>query len=167
MKLKERVAMLLALTVTFSLMYIVAIQFSWTEVEATAAPTVSGAVSLRLTLGTNPGRHSVPEASAAVASLKQESRAPVNHSNSSVSRLKVSAEVASRDAWTIWKDWVQPDFLYPEHSFYSMEMNHILSSMATAPITSFGVGHKGTQLKATAMLADQRTVFKPKRYECS
>ena len=57
-----------------------------------------------------------------------------------------------------------PDALYPQDAFYSEEMNHILAVMATAPITSFGVGHKGTQLKATAMLGAQRTVFKPKRF---
>ena len=72
-------------------------------------------------------------------------------------------EVAKRDPWEIWQSWVKPNYLYPEDAFWSDEMNHILRTMATAPITQFGVGHKGTQLKATLMLDKQRTAFKPQR----
>ena len=73
-------------------------------------------------------------------------------------------EVAQKDPWEIWKGWVKPDYLYPEGAFWSDEMNYILNAMATAPITSFGVGHKGTQLKASLFLGKQRTAFKPMRY---
>lgn len=72
-------------------------------------------------------------------------------------------EVAKRDPWEIWEDWVKPNYLYPDDAFWSNEMNHILRTLAMAPITQFGVGYKGTQLKATLMLNKHRTVFKPKR----
>lgn len=71
--------------------------------------------------------------------------------------------VSRQDPWKIWSQWVKPDHLYPEDKFYSDEMNHILNTMATAQLTSFGLGYKGTQLKASMMLGKQRTVFKPKR----
>ena len=77
--------------------------------------------------------------------------------------MSVPADVAELNPWAIWRGWVEKDALYPQDMFYSDEMNHILTSMATGNITSFGLGTKGTQLKATAMLGDQRTVFKPKR----
>lgn len=89
--------------------------------------------------------------------------APRNSEPQRSGQLKVSSLVSSKDPWAIWERWVKPDYLYPEEAFYSEEMNHILAVMATSPITSFGVGHRGTQLKATAMLGAQRTVFKPKR----
>ena len=75
----------------------------------------------------------------------------------------VHPDVAKQDPWKIWKNWVRPDFLYPEGGFWSDEMSHILHSMATAPITSLGLGHRGTQLKASMMLGSQRTAFKPMR----
>lgn len=81
-----------------------------------------------------------------------------------VDQLSVPAEIAELNPWAIWRGWVQENALYPKQVFYSDEMNHILATMATADITSFGLGSKGTQLKATAMLGSQKTVFKPKRY---
>lgn len=81
--------------------------------------------------------------------------------------LSVPPEIAELNPWGIWRGWVEENTLYPQEAFYSDEMNHILATMATANITSFGVGVKGTQLKATAMLGNQRTVFKPKRYRLS
>ena len=84
-----------------------------------------------------------------------------------VGRVGDEAAVPVKDspevAWEIWQKWVKPDYLYPENAFWSDEMNQILTAMATAPITSFGVGHKGTQLKATVMLGEQKTAFKPMR----
>ena len=77
--------------------------------------------------------------------------------------LDVPSDIKGRDPWDIWKNWVKQDSFYPQGAFQSDEMNLILSAMVAVPITSFGLGHKGTQLKATAMLGQQRTVFKPKR----
>ena len=72
------------------------------------------------------------------------------------------------DSWNQWMKWVRPDSLYPEDVFWSPEMTDILQSLATAPVTSFGLGHKGTQLKATMHLAGgQKTVFKPMRSRAS
>jgi hypothetical protein len=81
-----------------------------------------------------------------------------------VDRLSIPAEIAELNPWAIWRGWVEENALYPKEVFYSDEMNHILATMATADITSFGLGSRGTQLKATAMLGSQKTVFKPKRY---
>lgn len=77
--------------------------------------------------------------------------------------LPVPPEIAELNPWGIWRGWVEENSLYPQEAFFSDEMNHILATMATGNITSFGLGSKGTQLKATAMLGNQRTVFKPKR----
>ena len=68
-----------------------------------------------------------------------------------------------RDPWNIWESWVQKDSFYPEDALFSDEMNSILRAMATQPIKSFDVGHRGTQLKATMFLGKQKTVFKPMR----
>ena len=84
--------------------------------------------------------------------------------NGRVDQLSVPAEIAELNPWAIWRGWVEENTLYPNEAFYSDEMNHILATMATADITSFGLGSRGTQLKATAMLGSQKTVFKPKRY---
>ena len=111
-----------------------------------------------------------PSATGGKSTLHQTPHTNISHSENprpgatrNDARPKVSPLVSSEDAWTIWEGWVQPDFLYPQDAFYSEEMNHILAAMATSPITSFGVGHKGTQLKATVMMGPQRAVFKPKR----
>ena len=72
------------------------------------------------------------------------------------------------DSWNQWLKWVRNESLYPQDAFWSPEMNGILQSLATAPVTSFGLGHKGTQLKATMHLAgSQKTVFKPMRSRTS
>lgn len=67
--------------------------------------------------------------------------------------------------WRVWSSWVQSDVLYSNTSFYSDDMNMILNAMSTYPVTSFDVGYKGTQLKASMYLkGNQKTVFKPMRY---
>ena len=71
--------------------------------------------------------------------------------------------VKQNNPWAIWEKWVTPNYLYPEDAFWSHDMDYIINALATAPITSFGVGYKGTQLKATMFLGKQRTVFKPMR----
>lgn len=80
-----------------------------------------------------------------------------------VDELSIPAEIAELNPWAIWRGWVQQNSLYPKEVFNSDEMNHILATMAMANITSFGLGSRGTQLKATVMLGTQKTVFKPKR----
>ena len=67
------------------------------------------------------------------------------------------------DPWSLWHSWVKQDWFYPKDAFLSREMNSILHAMATYPITSFDVGHKGTQLKVSMYLNKQRTAFKPMR----
>lgn len=68
-----------------------------------------------------------------------------------------------QDPWTLWHSWVKQDHFYPNDAFWSEEMNSILHAMATYPITSFDVGHRGTQLKVSMYLNKQRTAFKPLR----
>ena len=68
-----------------------------------------------------------------------------------------------RDPWKVWQSWVRQDYFYPDDAFWSDEMNSILHAMATYPIMSFDVGHRGTQLKASMFLGEQRTAFKPMR----
>ena len=68
------------------------------------------------------------------------------------------------EPWDIWKGWVKPHVLYPEGSFFSLQMDLILESLEMYPITSFDVGYRGTQLKAGLYLeGNQRAVFKPMR----
>ena len=96
-----------------------------------------------------------------------EQRSPLDNAAVKLSRLnlKIPPDTARKDPWAIWQGWVKPDYLYPEGVFWSDEMNLILFSMATKPVTEFGVGHKGTQLKTSLLLGDekQRTSFKPMR----
>lgn len=69
-----------------------------------------------------------------------------------------------RDPWRVWQSWVKQDHFYPSDAFWSKDMDSILHAMATNPITSFDVGHRGTQLKVSMFLGEQRTAFKPMRY---
>ena len=80
-----------------------------------------------------------------------------------VMETQASPENGKRDPWKIWHSWVKQDEFYPRDAFWSEEMNTILRAMGTYPITSFGVGHKGTQLKVSMFLDKQRTAFKPMR----
>ena len=68
-----------------------------------------------------------------------------------------------RDPWKVWGSWVRQDHFYPDDAFWSADMDSILHAMATYPIMSFDVGHRGTQLKASMFLGEQRTAFKPRR----
>ncbi|CAI8055918.1 Glycosaminoglycan xylosylkinase [Geodia barretti] len=70
-----------------------------------------------------------------------------------------------RDPWKVWGSWVRQDHFYPDDAFWSADMDSILHAMATYPILSFDVGHRGTQLKASMFLGEQRTAFKPRRYQ--
>lgn len=66
--------------------------------------------------------------------------------------------------WEIWAKWVNSDVLYPSSVFYSSDMDMILRALSSYPIKSFDVGYRGTQLKATLLLAgNQKAVFKPRR----
>lgn len=176
MKLKQRVLSLVFLTVIFVLLYVMALLLSQEETqELSLAPPQSvraesssphpqtvGSPSVEHSVSRQAGSQQAPIPVSEQAG-SQQAQVFRNTSNIQLSRLRVSADVAKRDPWRIWGLWVTADYLYPEGVIQSEEMNHILGTMATAPITSFDVGHKGTQLKATAMLGGQRTVFKPKR----
>ena len=87
-----------------------------------------------------------------------------------VQNVTAATEVVLKfeDSWNQWRKWVRQDSLYPEDAFWSPDMTDMLLSLATAPVTSFGLGHKGTQLKATMQLAGgQKAVFKPMRSRTS
>ena len=75
----------------------------------------------------------------------------------------MAKNLSSKEPWTTWHMWVKQDQFYPEDMFWSPEMSSILNAMATYPITSFDVGHRGTQLKASVLLGTQKAVFKPMR----
>lgn len=156
--MKERAILVLLLTLILSVVLIVRIQLSWTTGGSSSTPFSRDPVHSQAADAQGPSSNQV---SIRTHTLNPEP--PLKDQSSRAGRLNMSSLVSSKDPWSIWMGWVKPDYLYPENAFYSEEMNHILAVMATAPITSFGVGHKGTQLKATAMLGMQRTVFKPKR----
>ena len=66
------------------------------------------------------------------------------------------------DPWTIWKDMVKSRQITSTND--SDSINMILEAMMYKPIVAAGVGHGGTQLKASLILeGKQRVVFKPMR----
>ena len=66
------------------------------------------------------------------------------------------------DPWTIWKDMVKSRQITSAND--SDSINMILEAMMYKPIVAAGVGHGGTQLKASLILeGKQRVVFKPMR----
>lgn len=66
------------------------------------------------------------------------------------------------DPWTIWKDMVKSRQITSNND--SDSINMILEAMIYKPIVAAGVGHGGTQLKASLILeGNQRVVFKPMR----
>lgn len=68
------------------------------------------------------------------------------------------------DPWKLWHEWVKEESFYPEGAFHSGKMWRVLRAMSETPITKFGVGVRGTQLKASVVLqGGQKAVFKPKR----
>lgn len=82
-----------------------------------------------------------------------------------LSEAKKNNAATTVSPWEVWASWVKPTKLYPVDNFHSSSMNSILSALSSSPVTKFGIGYRGTQLKATMYLnGSQRTVFKPKRY---
>lgn len=70
----------------------------------------------------------------------------------------------AEDPWKLWQGWVREESFYPEGAFLSGEMWRVLRAMSDSPILKFGVGVRGTQLKASVTLqGGQKAVFKPKR----
>ncbi len=155
MKLKQRVVTVLLVLLIATSLFIISIQLSKTQPD-----------SPRMTRDTTITSSS---SSTAVAVPSKNNSNNGHHPLTTLAKREgVSTEASpspseSSDPWEIWREWVEPDSLYPIGAFHSSEMNHILITMATSPITSFDLGYKGTQLKATALLGQQRTVFKPKR----
>ena len=71
---------------------------------------------------------------------------------------------SAEESWILWQGWVKEDNFYPEGVFFSGEMWKVLKAMSETPLTKFGVGIRGTQLKASVvLLGGQKAVFKPKR----
>lgn len=69
--------------------------------------------------------------------------------------------------WKLFSSWVTSHQLYTANSLQSDAMVHILHAMSTQKIERVFVGYKGTQLKATFILAGwQKVVFKPMRQGC-
>ncbi len=102
-----------------------------------------------------------------VAVGRSDDKVPTEDANQGLNKVLVSEipeDVAQSNPWEIWRRWVRQDRLYPEGVFWSDQMNHLLNSMATASITSFDVGYRGTQLKASVLFGKQKAVFKPMRY---
>ncbi|XP_062514877.1 glycosaminoglycan xylosylkinase-like [Corticium candelabrum] len=67
--------------------------------------------------------------------------------------------------WKLFQSWVTAEQLYTVDSLQSDAMIRILHAMSTQKIERVLVGYKGTQLKATFILAEsQKVVFKPMRY---
>lgn len=153
MKLKQRVVTVLLVLLIATSLFIISIQLSKTQPDSprmsrnTTITSSSTAVAVPSKNNSNNGHHPL------TTLAKREG----------VSTEASPSPSESSDPWEIWREWVEPDSLYPIGAFHSSEMNHILITMATSPITSFDLGYKGTQLKATALLGQQRTVFKPKR----
>ena len=66
--------------------------------------------------------------------------------------------------WKLFQSWVTAEQLYTVDSLQSDAMIRILHAMSTQKIERVLVGYKGTQLKATFILAEsQKVVFKPMR----
>ena len=144
MKLKQRVVLVVLIALFIAVMLAVSTLLNRDAVEQDAV-----SISRPLT----PSLHSLSsERTAGTSTLR----------NATVEQLPSSVP-PKKDAWSVWREWVTPDFLYPDGAFNSDEMDDILRAMAASPITSWELGYKGTQLKTTAMLGNQRTVFKPKR----
>ena len=169
MKLKQRVVMLILLTFTLSSLFVLGTHLSRIHPEDMHPPTISRDTMLKppkiRKAGVDLG-HSIDNPSSKLHSnitISTSDHVWMEGSKGQNPKGQGLSDGETRDAWTMWKSWVIPESLYPSDAFYSKYMNHILVSMATTPITSFGIGYKGTQLKATVMLGQQRAVFKPKR----
>lgn len=156
MKLKQRLVMVAVIAVIFTVLFLISVLEDWDEVGHDPTPLSK----LSRDASRSQDIHEQPP-STPTSNPTNSSR--VMNTSLKAQLQKSSSVVSRKDPWTVWRGWVTADYLYPVNAFYSSDMNHILSAMASYPITSWGVGHKGTQLKATAMLGAQRVVFKPKR----
>ena len=81
-------------------------------------------------------------------------------------KTKRPDDILSKPAWELWQEIVKVrEVTQPGHEG-QMKVNAIVKALQTAPVIQISVGYKGTQLKSTMFLkGNQRTVFKPKRYE--
>lgn len=68
--------------------------------------------------------------------------------------------------WKLFSSWVTSHQLYTADDLYSDEMLQILHYLSTSKIEQVLVGYRGSQLKATFIVAGgQKVLFKPMRYE--
>lgn len=68
------------------------------------------------------------------------------------------------DPWQIWSAMVKSRQLTPKEGRHSDDVGMILEALSYKPIIGAGIGHRGTQLKATLILeGNQKVVFKPMR----
>ncbi|XP_028394809.1 glycosaminoglycan xylosylkinase-like [Dendronephthya gigantea] len=85
------------------------------------------------------------------------------------SNLKTKAlknVVLHKTAWKLWQEMVKVNEVTQHGEEGTLKVNRIVKALQTAPIIQTSVGYKGTQLKTSMFLkGNQRTVFKPKRYE--
>ena len=97
-----------------------------------------------------------------------------NETTTSIERLYESKPTRSicterpnpEDPWKVWSKLAKPTVLYPSNGLHSPYMDNILHALATYCVTTFDVGHGGSQLKATMYLhGNQHTEFKPMRLE--
>jgi hypothetical protein len=70
--------------------------------------------------------------------------------------------------WKLFSSWVTSHQLYTADDLYSDEMLQILHYLSTSKIEQVLVGYRGSQLKATFIVAGgQKVLFKPMRQGCS
>lgn len=100
----------------------------------------------------------IPVSSAIIQSSRVKAKTEKRHVNLSI--IHPSYE----NTWKMWQSWVKEDAFYPTEAFNSGRMRQLLEAMARAPIVRFGIGEKGTQLKASVVLqGQQKALFKPRR----
>lgn len=175
MKLKQRVILMSSVFLTMSFLFLIGIQLSWLVVSEDVRPRDTtppvktkekAKVELEpelfrrkedLKFFRNTGKLEENDF------LSNNHRPPRKVLNDLTLPSKPSQPNKKSDPWKVWMGWVTEGHLYPSHVFYSDEMNNILNTMAMAQVTSFGVGIRGTQLKASVMFGAQQAVFKPKR----
>lgn len=113
-----------------------------------------------------------------LGSYKRVKRTSESESHKSKSNLKKNADSSKdytkdkngptdyefSDPWQIWSDMVKNRQLTPKENDENDDVGMILEALSYKPIIAAGIGHRGTQLKATLILeGHQRVVFKPMR----
>lgn len=79
---------------------------------------------------------------------------------------KTTERLVIDNPWEVWKGMVTETRVSSNGTLGLLQVKAILKALRTAAIVDVGVGYRGSQLKASMFLeGNQRTVFKPKRYD--